>query len=45
MEFNWNTPVRLTFGPGKIREAGEVVKQYGKKAMIVTTGPLSLIHI
>lgn len=39
MEFNWNTPVRLTFGPGKIREAGEVVKQYGKKAMIVTTGP------
>jgi alcohol dehydrogenase len=37
--FNYYVPVRIVFGPGKLQEAGEHVKQYGNKALIVTTGP------
>ena len=37
-DFNYYVPVRVVFGPGKLNEAGEQVKQYGKKALIVTTG-------
>lgn len=36
--FNYYVPVRVVFGPGKLNEAGDHVKQYGKKAFIVT-GP------
>lgn len=32
-------PTKLVFGAGEIRRLGEFAKQYGKKAMIVTTGP------
>ena len=38
-DFNYYVPVRVVFGPGKLHETGEQVKQYGKKALIVTTGP------
>jgi len=39
-EFEYYVPVRLVFGRGKINEIGTYAGQYGKKAMIVTTGPL-----
>lgn len=39
MSFLWTTPVKVTFGPDALNDAGEVVKQYGHKAMIMTTGP------
>lgn len=38
-DFIYCVPVRIVFGPGKLNEAGEQVKQYGEKALIVTTGP------
>ena len=37
--FMYYVPVKVVFGAGKLNEAGEYVKQYGKKALIVTTGP------
>lgn len=37
--FLYYVPVKVVFGAGKLKEAGEYVKQYGKKALIVTTGP------
>ena len=36
MEFNYFLPVNLVFGSGKVLETGELVKPYGKKALIVT---------
>ena len=38
-DFMYFVPVKVVFGAGKLNQAGEYVKQYGKKALIVTTGP------
>jgi len=37
--FFYFVPVKVVFGAGKLNEAGGYVKQYGNKALIVTTGP------
>lgn len=37
--FNYYVPVKVVFGAGKLNELGQYVSQYGKKALIVTTGP------
>ncbi|GGA89649.1 NADH-dependent alcohol dehydrogenase [Neiella marina] len=34
--FEWNFPTKLTYGPGRISEVGEIAKAYGKKAMVAT---------
>ncbi len=34
--FNWNFPTEMVYGEGRITEIGEIVKAYGKKAMIAT---------
>ena len=39
MSLLWTTPVKVTFGPDALNDAGEVVKQYGHQALIMTTGP------
>lgn len=36
--FQYFVPVRVIFGQGRLNEVGSHVKQYGKKALIVTTG-------
>ena len=36
MEFNYNLPVNLIFGIGKVEELGKETRKYGKKALIVT---------
>ncbi|MBW6409275.1 iron-containing alcohol dehydrogenase [Clostridium weizhouense] len=36
MEFNYNLPVNLLFGRGKINQVGNEVAKYGKKVLIVT---------
>lgn len=36
MKFVFNLPVNIQFGCGKVKEAGEIAKPYGKKALIVT---------
>jgi alcohol dehydrogenase class IV len=36
MKFNYNLPVNLLFGSGRINEVGVEVAKYGKKALIVT---------
>ena len=36
MKFNYNLPVNLLFGRGRINEVGFEMAQYGKKALIVT---------
>ena len=36
MEFNYNLPVNIIFGCGKIKELGKETAKYGKKAIIVT---------
>lgn len=36
MKFNYNLPVNLIFGRGRINEIGNEVLKYGKKALIVT---------
>jgi alcohol dehydrogenase len=38
--FDFHVPVKLVFGEGRHKEIGSLVKPYGRKAMIVTTGPL-----
>lgn len=38
MDFNYTLPVNLMFGSGKSELAGEVCKNYGKKAFVVTGG-------
>jgi alcohol dehydrogenase class IV len=37
-DFLYYVPVKILFGQGKLNETGNYVKQYGKKALIVTTG-------
>lgn len=37
--FLYYVPVKVVFGNGKLNQVDEYVKQYGKKALIVTTGP------
>ena len=37
--FLYYVPVKVVFGAGKLNEVGGYVKQYGSKALIVTTGP------
>jgi alcohol dehydrogenase len=39
-DFFYYNPVKLVFGEGKLEEAGKWAAMYGKKAVIVTTGPL-----
>jgi alcohol dehydrogenase class IV len=39
-DFFYYNPVKLEFGEGKLKEAGKWAKDYGKKAIIVTTGNL-----
>ena len=39
-DFFYYNPVKIVFGEGKLAEAGSYAKLYGKKAVIVTTGPL-----
>ncbi|UCF97804.1 MAG: iron-containing alcohol dehydrogenase [Spirochaetaceae bacterium] len=39
-DFMYYNPVKLVFGEGKLEEAGKWAKEYGKKAVIVTTGTL-----
>lgn len=36
--FEFNNPVRLVFGAGRVAEVGKLAQQYGKKALIVTSG-------
>lgn len=36
MKFNYNLPVNLIFGRGRVEELGVEVARYGKKALIVT---------
>ncbi len=36
MNFNFNLPVNLIFGPGSINQIGAQTKKYGKHALIVT---------
>ena len=38
--FEYYVPVKLVFGQGAVSRAGEMVSQYGTKALIVTTGDL-----
>ena len=37
--FSYFIPTRVVFGQGALNETGTYVKQYGTKALIVTTGP------
>jgi alcohol dehydrogenase class IV len=37
-DFFYFVPVKVVFGQGKLNETGNYAKQYGKKALIVTTG-------
>lgn len=39
-DFVYFNPVKILFGEGKIKEAGEYSRAYGNKALIVTTGNL-----
>ena len=39
LNFETHVPVKVVFGLKKIDSVGEYVKEYGKKALIVTTGP------
>lgn len=34
--FNYYAPTEIVFGYGRIKEVGEIVKKYGKKALLVT---------
>lgn len=36
MEFQYNLPVNLIFGRGKVGKIGEISSSYGKKALVVT---------
>ena len=36
MNFQYYLPVNVMFGCGKVKETGDVAKNYGKKALIVT---------
>ena len=36
MKFNYNLPVNLVFGRGRVAEIGTLSAEFGKKALIVT---------
>ncbi|KZL89317.1 iron-containing alcohol dehydrogenase [Clostridium magnum] len=36
IDFNYYMPTKLLFGPGKVSGIGEITKQYGTRALIVT---------
>lgn len=36
VDFNYYMPTKLLFGPGKVSGIGEITKQYGTRALIVT---------
>ncbi|WP_331471369.1 iron-containing alcohol dehydrogenase [Clostridioides difficile] len=36
MNFNYNLPVNILFGRGRINDVGKEVSKYGKKVLIVT---------
>lgn len=36
MNFNYNLPVNLVFGRGRVKEVGQIASKYGNKALIVT---------
>jgi len=38
MNFEFHNPTQLVFGVGKLSKLGEVVSQYGQKALVVTGG-------
>lgn len=38
MNFEFHNPTRLVFGAGNLSRLGEIARQYGKKALIVTGG-------
>ena len=38
MQFEFYNPTRLVFGAGSISRLGEVVREYGRKALVVTGG-------
>lgn len=38
MKFNYNLPINLYFGHGRVEEVGTITASYGKKALIVTGG-------
>lgn len=38
IDFNYYLPVNIIFGSGKVNQAGEITKSYGKKALIITGG-------
>ena len=38
LDFMFHVPVKIVFGSGKIMETGELARQYGDKALIITTG-------
>ena len=35
--FNYHQPTKILFGKGRIEEIGEVIKEFGKKCLLVTT--------
>ncbi|MEI6652095.1 MAG: iron-containing alcohol dehydrogenase [Chlorobiaceae bacterium] len=38
MKFEFENPTHLVFGAGTLSQIGEVVRKYGKKALLVTGG-------
>ncbi len=40
--FDYQVPVRVIFGAGRVSEIGAIAKAYGKKALIVATGTSSM---
>ncbi|HCD36438.1 MAG TPA: NADH-dependent alcohol dehydrogenase [Chlorobium sp.] len=38
MHFEYQNPTRIVFGKGTLSKLGEVVREYGKKALVVTGG-------
>ena len=38
--FDWSLPTKMSFGPGRISELGDVVKQFGTKVLLVTFEPI-----
>ena len=38
--FDWSLPTRMMFGPGRIDSLGEVTKEFGTKAFLVTFEPV-----
>ena len=36
LNFTLHTPTRIVFGKGELARAGEIVKEFGSKALIVT---------